>query len=249
MRRFADLQLYTTEAGGLCTPCEYAQALSPLGFKLVSFVMLNRLDRRLARWYRREVEDHGLEYVVRVDLEVRSLSEAKRLLRRYRRGADIIVARPRSLSAARFAARDGRVDMVCFDELSPRFDAVQARMMGERGKAVELAFRDLLASSDRVAAIRSVGRTLALALECGVAVVLSSGARSVYEVRAPRDMAAAISALFGVGRDVALKMVSDNPLSVVRRSKELREDVLPGLRVVGRGEAYEGSETLLNFLG
>jgi len=250
MRAFVDLQVYTVDSGGKSTADEYASFLSILGFKYVSFVCFNRPNKDKFKEYRRSVEDYGLEYVNRVDLEVSSLSRAKSFLRRYRRDVDIIVVRPRNINAARFSARDRRVDMVFFDEKSPKFDVIQARLMSINNKVLEISLNEILVTENRVMEIKRLNKVLRTALGYGIKIVLSSGAHSVYEIRAPRDMISVIKTLSGIKIKNEFEMMRDNPLDVIFKSKERRkrEFVMPGVRIVGRGEPYEVKEKILNFL-
>jgi len=250
LKGFADLQIYTLESGGKNTADEYAYLLSLLGFRYVSFVCFNRVIENRFKEYRRRVEDYGLEYISRVDLEIKSLSQAKGFLRKYRKSVDLVVARPRNINAARFSARDGRIDMIFFDGRSPKFDTIQAKLMGVNNKVLEIAISEILTAEKRVPVIRKLNRTLTIALKYDVKIVLSSGAHNIYEIRTPRDMVSIIKTLLNIEYESGLEMMRENPFSVILRSREKRnkEFIMPGLKVIGKAKPYEAEKKILDFL-
>jgi RNase P/RNase MRP subunit p30 len=70
-----------------------------------------------------------------------------------------------------------------------------------------------------------------------VPVVLSSGASEEWMMRKPREMAA-LSSLFDVSTEEALKAVSNCPIEMVERNRRKLDSrfVAPGIRVVRRGK-------------
>jgi len=167
--------------------------------------------------------DLNVEIISRLDLYFDRNIQAKRILRKERRNFEIIVAHPKNVNAARFSARDRRIDMINFHGNEHLFGPVQAKLMANEGKILEVCLKRIRVLNKKsslrtlFSIIRRYYNMLTLAREMGVDVVCSSGASDPYEMHPPRDIAAFISTL-GLG-DRAIYSLSKIPMSIVERNR------------------------------
>ncbi|MHA1595584.1 MAG: RNase P subunit p30 family protein [Candidatus Baldrarchaeia archaeon] len=181
-----------------------------------------------------------LDVGVRFSIRENNVRRIKDILPNIRRYVDIIsvVCTNREVSA--WSARDGRIDILTFDSYESLrvFAEGAARLAGENKKAIEMPIRLLLTARGikRARLLHEVRRVLWLARRFGSDVVISSGARSIYEMRAPRDVLSIAITLLGLDKDTALKAISEIPRKIIETSREKRSRnfVLPGVRIVGK---------------
>ena len=248
-KQFADLHLYNIFTFGQNNPLEFIKRAFELGYKYIAFVHFNKVSKELIKEYKRLCADYGIDYVIRVDLEIsNNIPRIKRFLRKYRKDYEIIVARPRSIEAARFSARDRRIDVIYFDDKAPKFDSIQAKVMKENEKFLELTFRELLCKEIRERTIKKYLRIINLAVENKLKIIVSSGARCINEMRSPRDLAACFTILFKIPVNKPYELTSENPISLIEKNrfKLSRNFIMPGIEILGKSEKYEVKEEILN---
>ncbi len=179
-------------------------------------------------------EGVGLEYIPRVDIVSDRKEFIKLCLRNIRRSFELIAVGTSSLEIARFAARDRRVDIVYFISGSRRLlDDVECKMLSEGNKLLELSLSKLLLDiSKYFATYRYI---VEMCSKYSVNIVFTSGASSVYELRAPRELASVLVAL-GLPVERALDAISSNVWRVVEiNRKKLRGIIVAeGVEVIGK---------------
>jgi RNase P/RNase MRP subunit p30 len=186
--------------------------------------------------------DSGIDLVTRIDLVPKSVNELLSQLRRHRRRFEVISVSCLYKTVARQAAKDRRVDLISFPALDFRdryFDNAEAELAASALASLEIDISTLLSASsfERIHLLAHQRRETTIARKFLVPVVISSGAKDEISMRKPQDFAA-LAYLFDVPSAVALKSVSENPLSIVTRNrvKLLSSFVAPGIRVVKRGK-------------
>lgn len=241
-RRFIDLHVFSNLSIGSSSIDEIAQMAVELGYRAVGLADFNKDNLNLIEDLRRKFSEYGLDLISRVDLNCSSPSELKRKLRFYRRKVEIISVFCRNLQIARLAARDRRVDLLNFTYKSRQFnffDASEASLSLKGETALEINLRDLLfagTSGERIQFFKICRENVKLAKKHGVPLVFSSGARSILEMRGPRELAA-VASLLDLTEFEARETLSTIPFNIVQRNREkLNENfILPGVRRI-RGE-------------
>jgi ribonuclease P/MRP protein subunit RPP1 len=139
---------------------------------------------------------------------------------------------------ARQAARDRRVDLLCFPNASLHkhyFDWAEAELASNSSAAFEIDMAPILGveSFARAAVLSRLRRDVVVAKEYKVPVVVSSGASDPWFLRKPEDYAS-LAFLFGMDSSLALESLSRIPTSIVERNREkLRPGfVTTGLRIL-----------------
>lgn len=185
--------------------------------------------------------DPRLDFASRADLAPRSSEELLKSLRRFRRKVELISVDCLSMSVARQAAKDHRVDLLAFSSSNPRdrfFDEAEARLASNSSAALEIDMGLLLRTvgPERARLLSSLRRETTIARKHDVAIVLSSNASYPHQLRGPHDFAA-LATLFGLDVASALKTMSAIPSTIVKRNREKLDDgyVASGIRILRRG--------------
>ena len=151
----------------------------------------------------------------RVTLEASNENEAKRKLRGIKQRYDIVALKPRSYGVARLAARDSRVDLIPVDEDTLRYvDLSEIRLLkGSRG-AFEFSLSTLYRNRYNARFVGVLQKKLRLLIRYDAPMVISSGARNIYELWHPKQVIGLLM-LYGVDEYKALEAISFTPLKVL----------------------------------
>ncbi len=240
MRKFVDLRL--------CAPLNdlslfekmiaraYELGYSAVGTPLPPQIKMEEVER-----LRAICKNVNVDFVTRVELAPRDPKELLTFLKHYRRGFEVVSVLCYSKAVARQAAKDRRVDLLSFSD-DPRkrfFDEAEAELASKASASLEIEARLLLKSCGFVRAklISTLRKEVAIAERLGVPIVLSSGSPNVLLMRGPRELEA-LASLFDLSQPSALKAVSDNPLSIVKKNRDKLSPnyVAPGLRMVRKAK-------------
>lgn len=127
----------------------------------------------------------------------------------------VVVVATGAKEELRKAARHPAVDALSV----PGFlDTVTAKFAAECGVAVELCVGDLLRlrGGNRIRALQRLRHNALLARKAGTPCLLTSGAESRAEVRAPQDLAS-LGVVAGLGRQEALAGLGRVPRAILQR--------------------------------
>ncbi len=230
----------------LCAPSdnlEQAKRLisksAELGYSQIGVPLMPNVREETVDQLRQVSAEAGLDFVTRLDLAPRSSGDLLTGLRRFRRKFEVVSVLCNSKSVARQAAKDRRVDLLCFrssDSSKRFFDRAEAELASASSAAFEVDLAWLLGSLEGrsgVGVFSRLRREVATAGSFGVPVVISSGASEPLFLRKPKDCAA-LTLLFGLDESRAKDALSINPGAIVERSrrKQSEDYVVPGVRVV-----------------
>ena len=238
--KFSDLHL--------CAPSdnlEQAKRLffksAELGFGQVGVPLMPNVREETVGQLRQISAEVELDFVTRLDLAPRSSGELLTGLGRFRRKFEVVSVLCNSKSVARQAAKDRRVDLLCFrsfDSSKRFFDRAEAELASASSAAFEIDWAWLLGTLEGrsgVGVFSRLRREVATAGSFGVPLVISSGASEPLLLRKPRDYAA-LTLLFGLDESRAKAALSVDPCAIVERSrrKQSEDYVMPGVRLVDR---------------
>ena len=192
---------------------------------------------------RRLCSNCDVDMATRIDLSPRNPDELLSQLRKYRRRFEIVAVSCRHNPVARQAAKDRRVDLLSFPAEGSRnrchFDAASAELSKSGLASLEIDMSQLLlaTSYDRIHLLANLRKETKTATKFSVPFIFSSGARTESLMHKPQDLAA-LAYLFDVSSESAIRAVSENPSSIVRRNraKLLPSFVAPGIRIVKQGD-------------
>ena len=106
------------------------------------------------------------------------------------------------------------------DSRNRYFDTAMARMAKEHGVAIGVSLDSMLGTNDprRINIMRNLNFMIHLCKKMNTNVVLVSGARDIYGMRAPLDLAA-VGVLIGLDVSQARWAVSRVPESIFKKTK------------------------------
>jgi len=175
-----------------------------------------------------------------VDLTSKTPRQLLDELRHFRRRFEVVSVVCTSKAVARQAAKDRRVDLLSFPAMSSRgrfFDRAEAELASQASSSLEVDMAPLLSAKgfSRIRLLSTLRKEVVIAKKLGVPVAISSGATNVRFMRGPYDCVA-LASLFDMAVPLALRALSDTPLTIVERNRDkLSPDfVAPGIRLVRR---------------
>lgn len=238
MRRFTDLHLRFSR-GDLRELEDMLKVSSDLGYSTIA-ISFNQNMKEEIKQARAICSDLGIDLVTRADLEPRTGGELLRALKGLRHRFEVIAVKCLTISVARQAAKDRRVDILNFptdpeQRERIRFDRQEATLASGSLSALEINASTILERGpfNKARLITTMRKEVAEARRMGVPLILSSGAENLYGLRSPRDLASLLI-LMNVDWESALDAVSEEPLKIVERNREkLKANyVSPGVRLV-----------------
>jgi len=230
----------------LCLPigdAERAERLiaksAELGYSRIGVPLPPSVKEETVKPLRQISTELGLDFVTRLDLNPRSSGDLLVCLRKFRRSFEVVSVTCNSKAVARHAARDRRVDLLCFPSVEPRkrfFDRAEAQLASESSAALEVNVAQILSSIEaksNVAFLSRLRREVAIAKSFDVPVVFSSGTSELLFLRKPQDCAA-LALLFDVESSFALEALSTNPTAIIERNRARQslDYAAPGVRIV-----------------
>jgi len=241
MRRFVDLHLQPSVKDADQVEKMVSRSYK-LGYRLVGISLPLNTTRDKVRQLQGICKNAGIDLVTRVDLTSRSPRQLLDELRHFRRRFEVVSVVCASKVVARQAAKDRRVDLLSFPATSFRgrfFDYAEAKLASQASSSLEVDVASLLSlrGFSRIHFLSTLRKEVAIAKKFGVPVTISSGATNTYLMRGPYDCAS-LALLFGMAAPLALRALSEIPLTIVERNREkLSPDfVAPGIRIVRRKE-------------
>ncbi len=239
MRRFVDLRLRPSINDSDQVE-RMVKKSSELGYRLVGIPLQPNIPRNEIGRLQKICNDAKMDLVTRVDFFPRTPSELLKDLRRLRRRFEIVSVTCTSKRVARQAARDRRVDLLSFLTTDPRkrfFDDAEAELASKALSCLEIEMAPLLSLTgfSRIRLLSRLRSELEIAKRFKIPVTISSGATNELILRDPHDYAS-LATLFNMSQPLALRALSEDPISIVERNREKMSPnyIAPGVRVAGR---------------
>ena len=174
------------------------------------------------------------DIVKAVEIKVNTVNELHKIIDAVRRKTEIVIVRGGDVEVNRAAVETNQVDLLSHPESQRNdsgIDQIMARSAADSNVCIELNFRQILNSyrKSRVHTLAHMRQNLKLAKKYGFPIVITSGAYSKWELRAPRELAA-----FGVSLGMELEE-SFKFLEALRidtnRQKLNQNWVMPGVTI------------------
>lgn len=147
-------------------------------------------------------------------------SKLHSLISRNSRKADFVIVQGGSDKLNRSALETADVDILSlpFGTKDGGFDHVIAKAAADRRVALEFDVGSLIRyrGGKRVHAMSELKQRLMLARKFEVQMVLTSGARSIYDIRGPRELMA-LGGLFGMTKEEAMEAMASVPATILKR--------------------------------
>lgn len=242
-RAFIDLHVKSSLSTGKSSPTQIAKMASHLGFKAIALADFNLRNLNVVDEIKQIFKEYGLDLIVRADINENTPKQLKQALRKLRREVDVIAVFCKNLNVARLAARDRRVDLLSFSIKNWKknfFDKSEAHLALQGESILEVNLNPIIKAKthgERIQAIRIYSENIRIAKRYNVPIIVTSGASSIYEMRAPRELAA-LATLLGLTDFEARESLSNIPLSLIKKNREKLSDlyIMPGVKIIKRGD-------------
>jgi ribonuclease P/MRP protein subunit RPP1 len=236
---YIDMNVKTSHSSGADSLEKIVEMARKLELKAI--VVADTFDsKKELKTLRSEAEKITSDVKVYVGVEIKAETpkELKSKVERFRKHADVILVSGGNVEINRAACENPFVDVLCHPEAGRKdsgMDHVMAKQASIYNVAIELNFREFLHASkkQRSHILAHMCRNVMLAEKYGVNVVVTSGAGSIWEMRAGRELAA-LAYVVGMTREHAVRTTSSIPESIIARALERKRPdfVMPGVRVV-----------------
>jgi ribonuclease P/MRP protein subunit RPP1 len=226
MPKYYDLHVHSLPE---CADSPSRLALVARGYGYAGIAITNHSD------YWRKVT--GDDIINGVEIRAKNIPELRKKIGKYRPKVDLLLVHGGDPKINRAAVEDVRVDILAHPENGRDigFNHVLAKSATNNNVAIEFNLDVLihLRGGLRVKALSDFRRNLKLVRKFSVPVVLTSNAKSHYDLRAPREMVA-LAGLFGMSEDEAIRALSNVPAEIIERNRERRRlgYVMGGVEVV-----------------
>jgi ribonuclease P/MRP protein subunit RPP1 len=112
-------------------------------------------------------------------------------------------------------------------------DHVIAKSAADRNIAIEFDVGSLIRyrGGKRVHAMSELGQRLMLARKFDVHMILTSGARSIYDIRGPRELIA-LAGLFGMTKEEAIRSMTAIPAAILRTKRKTHGFIMDGVELI-----------------
>jgi len=177
----------------------------------------------------------GIELISGLVAKPKNKEELKRILDEYRKRVEIIAVAGGNYEINRAASEDSRVDILYHPELGRNdsgLDHICVKAASENNVAIEINFNEILQSRNRPKILTFMRRNVKLCKKYGTNIIITSGAKNKWEMRAPRELAS-IGYILGMDLKTAIDSVSTIPENIIKTNREkLNGRLIKNVRVV-----------------
>lgn len=218
MNLYADLNLYSNLSIGYDSPIDMIEMASKLGFSYICFADFNNFSFNKIQEFKQKNQSE-VKLLTRIDIIGENTEEVKQRLRNIRDHIDIIGVKCTKKAIFNWALQDSRIDILTFFDYA-NFELMTyeaARLASRNSRAIEIFVRPLIVNSglNRSKQIRLLRKMVNNVIRAKTPFIITSGARSIYEMRAPKELIALLG-LVDLPKELCIKAVSDNPMKIIR---------------------------------
>ncbi|WMW24564.1 ribonuclease P protein component 3 [Methanolobus sediminis] len=178
---------------------------------------------------------NDLEVFSGVEIRVDNPSRLHGMVGKYRKNTDVIVVHGGSENINRAAVENSNVDVLCgFGSMKDNgLNHVLAKSASDNNVAISFDLGEVISQRGgrRVRTLSNFRKDLAIVRKYDVPFILTSNARSCYDLRAPRELIA-LAQLFGMTKEEAVRGLSDTPESIISRNRPSSNYVFEGVEIV-----------------
>ncbi len=170
-----------------------------------------------------------------VEIRTDNVSKLHGAIGRYRDKVDVLVVAGGSEAMNRAAVSNAGVDVLIGLDTGPEsgFNQVLAKEASQNQVAISFDIGHIIHSKggSRVQALGNCRRNLQLVRKYNVPFIITSSARSCYDLRAPRELGA-VAKLFGMSAQEVTRGLSEFPLSIIARNRPSPGYLADGVQLV-----------------
>jgi ribonuclease P/MRP protein subunit RPP1 len=216
---FIDLRVHSLNSKGVDSPARLLEEAASLGIRL-------GLCDGIAY-------DNALSGV---EIKAESKRALIKALRTSWKNFDYVVVHGGEAKINRAATRDTRVDILAHPYLGRRdagVDVVVARQAAQSGVAIEVDLQSIISAKGvaRVRQLQKVHRILLLSRKYGFNIVVTSGAKSRYELRGTKEAEAILTSI-GFTAKEAKRALEEVPKEILEKKRLAKQEIAQGVRLV-----------------
>lgn len=164
-------------------------------------------------------KDTELDLVISCEIGEENESDMKSKVGKVRQKAEVVIVQGGDFEVNKAAVRDSRVDILAHPEYRRKdsgMDHKTTRMASTNDVAIGFVLHPLTKTYGKVRShiLDHMKRNLELCEKYNARPVVMSGARNVYGMKDPRELAA-LPDVLGSGKNESMEMVSENPIEIV----------------------------------
>ena len=177
-----------------------------------------------------DLKSNSASYFSGIEIRSNSVADLKRKIRLYHGKVTVLAVHGGNDKINRAALEDPRVDVLahpCGDKREGTLNHVLVRFAAKNGIAIEFNLNAIIQTrrGERARVLSKMRMNLKLVRKYKAPAILTSNARSIYDLRAPREMIA-LASLFGMGREEAATALSDSPQGILEKRWKKETDVV-----------------------
>lgn len=243
LKRFTDLHIHCKHSEGTDSVEEIVKRAEKLDLNAIVIVDYVNDKRNKLDEIKEGISkiDSKVNVFVGVEIAAQDIQALSSLIDFYRNQVDVLMVSGGDLEVNRKAVENPKVDVLTHPEYKRRdcgVDDVLAQLAAQNGVAIELNFNDFLRSFRKVRTyiLTYMSTNVQLAQKFGTNIIISSGALSLNEMRAGRELAS-LGCLAGMNVADAINAVTATSESIiVKRKREKDKDfVMPGVEIMEEG--------------
>jgi ribonuclease P/MRP protein subunit RPP1 len=169
-----------------------------------------------------------------IEIQAESVSKVTKNVARLRDKADIIIIGGGREDVNRSALENGQVDILAHPaSQSKPLNHILTKAAANNGVAIDFNIDALTMQkgASRVKTLTAMRLNVRLARKYNAPMIITSGAKSHFDLRGPREMMA-LGMLMGMTLDEALYALSEVPQAIIRRNLD-NDLIMEGIEVVG----------------
>lgn len=192
------------------------------------FITIEEQDIKKIEDLKRIAIENGIDLISGLIIRPKSKEELKRIISDFRKSVEVIAVAGGNYEVNRSACEDSRVDILYHPELGRNdsgLDHICVKAASENNVAIEINFNEILQAKNKPKILTFIRKNVYLCKKYGANVIITSGAKNKWDMRAPRELAS-IGYVLGLDLKTAIDSVSTIPENIVKTNREKLNEIL-----------------------
>ncbi len=184
-----------------------------------------------------------------IEIRVSKAAQLHGLIGKHRKNADVLIVRGGDETINRLALENPNVDVLSYPLTSRDggLNHVLAKEASLNNVAVAFDLGPLVKGrgGKRVRTLSHYRANLMLLRKYNVPMILTCNASSYFDLRAPRELIA-LSSMFGMEKEEAIRALSDTPLAIIRNNIENDRYICEGVEILEESDINTDAESRIH---
>ncbi|MBU3904911.1 MAG: hypothetical protein KJ906_02040 [Nanoarchaeota archaeon] len=223
--RFYDLEIQSSLGEGANSVAEIARFAEHLGYsgiaicnKYESLEQIRKLKEEISKI------ETTVEIYVGVKIKTESVEELRKIIEQVREEVMVVVVAGGNYSINRAACENPKVDILAhpeFGRIDSGLDEVCLNLAKKNNVAIQINFTEIAEKyrRGRSSLLGRMDRNIRLTRELSVPTIVCSGAKSIWDMRDPREMISIVN-IFGLEIEKSFSCLSMVPQNIIEDNKK-----------------------------